>query len=494
MQNYTMMTIRPASDDSDDFESFTSTPKGQREGSIPKRENPYVAPGAGESRGPAKYIPPSLRKPADDQQTQQLRRQLLGLLNKLSESNLISILREVETTYSNNARQHVTSTLIDLLIGLISDRSTLSDTFMILHAAFVSAVHKTIGVDIVAQLIEMLVEKFDATYDATTDSSKEPVNLISFLAQLYNFQVIGSEIVFDYVRMFLSTLSELNTELLLRIVKLSGQQLRQDDPTSLKDITVMLHRTVASGDEASMSVRTKFMIETISNLRNNKLKANVDASSIVSEHLARMRKLLVTLNTRAKASEPLRASLNDIRNSENQGKWWLVGASWKKPEERPMQKFPNQEINAENDAEFDLVRLAKEQGMNTDIRRAIFITIMSATDYKNAHERLLRLSLTRSQEVEIPRVLLHCVGAEQRYNPYYSRIGQRLCAEHKLRMAFQFALWDLFKRMDESDIDGAGLDDVTHRPSTIVVVNVAKFFGDLLTIQKLSIAVLKVSW
>ena len=48
--------------------------------------------------------------------------------------------------------------------------------------------------------------------------------------------------------------------------------------------------------------------------------------------------------------------------------------------------------------------------MNTDIRRSIFVVLMSSEDYVDACERLGQLNLTEVQQREIVRVLLHCCG------------------------------------------------------------------------------------
>ena len=48
--------------------------------------------------------------------------------------------------------------------------------------------------------------------------------------------------------------------------------------------------------------------------------------------------------------------------------------------------------------------------MNTDIRRKIFVSIMGADDFVDAHGRLTRLRLTKAQQPEIVRVLLECCG------------------------------------------------------------------------------------
>jgi len=188
------------------------------------RENPYVAPVSSSSLPIAKYIPPSLRAPpsSDEESLLRLRRLIQGLLNRLSEANLLSILRDVEQLYQTNPRGYVSSTLIDLLLGLLSDETSLMDTFLILHAGFITATYRVIGTDFGAQIVERIVSEFDRNYEneqATGSGSKRASNLMSLVAELYNFQVIGSNLIFDYIQVFLEELSDLNTELLLRITK-----------------------------------------------------------------------------------------------------------------------------------------------------------------------------------------------------------------------------------------------------------------------------------
>lgn len=269
---------------------------------------------------------------------------------------------------------------------------------------------------------------------------------------------------------------------------------------------VLLQKSIVKAGEASLSVRTKFMIETINSLKNNRMKTGVAASSVVSEHTIRMKKTLGSLNARnLKASEPLRIGLNDIRDTEKKGKWWLVGASWRNNmadgrDQNDLSLSKPKSASRRNETmdsgTSDLLQLAKEQRMNTDIRRAIFITIMSATDYKDAHLRLLKLRLKRAQEPEMPRVLIHCAGSEQSYNPYYTLIARRLCSDHKLKMAFQFSLWDLFKRMGErsgeDDLDLEDEEEEGAAMNTRKIVNLAKMFGTLIADGGLPITVLKV--
>jgi nucleolar MIF4G domain-containing protein 1 len=188
------------------------------------KENPYLPPTTGKTE---KYVPPSLRNlPSSDSQALQiLRRQTQGLLNRLSEANILVIVGELEKLYLNNPRGDVTDTISDLVLTSIADRATLNDQLLILYAGLTSALYKILGTDYGAVVVQRTVNRLDKAYsnikasDVENQASKEATNLISFLAQLYNFQLIGSNLIFDYIRLFLQNISEVNTEMLLRVIR-----------------------------------------------------------------------------------------------------------------------------------------------------------------------------------------------------------------------------------------------------------------------------------
>lgn len=254
-------------------------------------------------------------------------------------------------------------------------------------------------------------------------------------------------------------------------------------------------------------MRTRFMIETISNLKDNRVRSTAITSTVASEHRVRMKKTLGSLNMRSiRALEPLRIGVKDIQDADKRGKWWLIGASYKDADRDHVEpnnfKQNGQTVTGPEEPELfhgnfpDLVHLAREQRMNTDIRRSIFVAVMSAVDYEDAHSRLQKLHLRKTQELEIPKVLIHCAAAEQTYNPFYSLLSRRFCSDRKLKMAFQFSLWSLFKQMGEDrdnpeeelnveDCDTLGLRKI---------VNLAKMFGFLIAENGLGIGVLKVGY
>ncbi|POS72931.1 suppressor of glycerol defect protein 1 [Diaporthe helianthi] len=479
------------SDLDDDEDSFGSEHE-MEEAPVRKRENPYVAP-VPATAAAQNYVPPARRQDSgsDAELVSRIRRQAQGFINRLTDSNLIAILGDIERLYREHPRQHITSVLVDLILVQACEPTSLPDTLLILYAGFSTAVYKVIGPDVGAQLIQQTVDRFRTYYagvskNASSEVSKQTSNLITFLAQTYNFQLIRCNLIFDYVRFLLDDLSELNAELLLRIVRMAGQNLRRDDPLALKDIVALVRQAVNKAGESNLSVRTKFMIESINDLKNNKAKTGASGSAVIQDHTTRMKKILGSLSTRKlKATEPLRIGLKDMEESDTRGKWWLVGASWAGrdgPQEKPAEKEPAGEDGdgggsrekknkgksgansmLDEDEVPDLAALAREQNMNTDVRRAIFVAIVGAVDYEDAYRRVKELRLTQSgQRRDVAYVAMHCAGIEESYNPYYSWVARRLCEDKRIRFAFQEGLWNLFGRLGEllfGEVDEAKIDD-----------------------------------
>lgn len=214
-----------------------------------------------------RYVPPHLRQPAASASTSspfeeeeeeeaaeipgqqfseppadpRLRRQINGLLNKLSSSNIPSIISALAEMYTTHPRALVSSTLTSLLLEIISGRDNLGEQFVITYAALVAALSRTIGIELSAGVIAKSIGMFDEALAKNhlareeesnggenrakggfegRPGSKESENIVAFLAELYNFSVVACVLIYDLVKQFIdSGLDELEVELLVKVVK-----------------------------------------------------------------------------------------------------------------------------------------------------------------------------------------------------------------------------------------------------------------------------------
>ena len=120
------------------------------------------------------------------------------------------------------------------------------------------------------------------------------------------------------------------------------------------------------------------MVETLNNLKNNKIKKGAASAQGSNDSKERISKFVSGIGKRyhVPALEPLRVSLDDLNKADSKGKWWLVGAAWGGDPlvERQLGTSEKKEKSVEN----ELLKLARRQGMNTDVRRSIFVTLMSS--------------------------------------------------------------------------------------------------------------------
>ncbi|KAI6024751.1 hypothetical protein BKA83DRAFT_4251792 [Pisolithus microcarpus] len=432
-----------------------------------------VSPQQEPTTSAGRYVPPALRMQMDgvvQEDLTKLTRQLKGLLNRMSEQNMATVLDSVEELYRKHRRNDVTSTLTTLIIDGISSHAMLIDSFVVLHAAFISSMHRLIGMDFAAFVVQHVVASYErhlahaenATFHDSgfsEDLGKECSNLIVLLAELYNFQVVACVLMYDLIRELLNReLSELRVELLLKILRSSGQQLRQDDPLALKDIVTLAQSCIAKQGD-NLNSRTRFMIETLTNLKSTKIKKTAAAQHQGGDAVERLKKFLSGLGKKrhVQTHEPLRVSLEDLRTAETKGKWWLVGAAWAGDPLADRQQTGSKKSSEiiDSSENHSLLKLARKQGMNTDIRRSIFVVLMSSEDYMDACERLSQLNLTEVQQREIVRVCLHCCSSEKSYNPYYALICQRFCqSSHSHKITLQYWFWDFLRDLGETNVGG----------------------------------------
>lgn len=117
------------------------------------------------------------------------------------------------------------------------------------------------------------------------------------------------------------------------------------------------------------------MIDSLTNLKNNKIKPNAEGAV---DNYSSLKKFLSSLRKKSGSTpEALRLTLSDIRSSSSKGKWWIVGAAWGGD---PLvdAKASGGLHNKETESEAVLTKLARSQGMNTDIRKSVFVVLMSS--------------------------------------------------------------------------------------------------------------------
>lgn len=88
------------------------------------------------------------------------------------------------------------------------------------------------------------------------------------------------------------------------------------------------------------------------------------------------------------SNEPLRVSLEDLHSSAKRGKWWLVGAAWggdplvdnqgAKAQVKGKGEDSKSKGKGSGEMAEQLAQLARQHGMNTEVRRNVFVVLIGS--------------------------------------------------------------------------------------------------------------------
>lgn len=397
------------------------------------------------------YVPPHLQNAGDHKhkaELEKLKRNVKGLVNRLSEANIASISSQLEELYMSCSRKDMNDTLTEVLLAACVTPTLMPDRLLMEHILLVSVLHHTVGLEVGAHFLETVVREFDKLYKNSKEG-KECDNLIAIVSHLYNFQVVHSVLIFDILKHLVGAFTEKDIELVLFVLRNVGFSLRKDDALALKELISEAQQKASDlGSKFQDQTRVRFMLETMLALKNNDMRK---IPGYNPEPVERLRKLQRTLIHRSAGGSDmkLRVSLDNLLAADQIGRWWIVGSSWSgAPMISEQGSKTTKPMTAEGQFSAKVLELARKQRMNTDIRRNIFCVIMTSEDYLDAFEKLLRMGLKDKQEREIVHVLMDCCLQEKTFNAFYAVLGEKICShDRRFQMTFQFSLWDKFREL-----------------------------------------------
>uniref|UniRef100_M4CHB0 MI domain-containing protein n=1 Tax=Brassica campestris TaxID=3711 RepID=M4CHB0_BRACM len=89
----------------------------------------------------------------------------------------------------------------------------------------------------------------------------------------------------------------------------------------------------------------------------------------------------------------------------------------------------SEEDGSDEEEDEEQMRIRDETETNlVNLRRTIYLTIMSSVDFEEAGHKLLKIKLEPGQEMELCIMLLECCSQERTYLRYYGLLGQRFYA------------------------------------------------------------------
>mmetsp|Transcript_18928 Transcript_18928/g.34313 ORF Transcript_18928/g.34313 Transcript_18928/m.34313 type:complete len:574 (-) Transcript_18928:169-1890(-) len=418
-----------------------------------------------------------------------LKKSINGIINKVNSSNIKNIL--VEIFRENLIRGR------GLFCRSLMKSQMASPNFSAVYAALASVVNTKFP-----EIGELLLSRLLIQFKRSFKRNDKPVcsAAVKFLAHLVNQGVAHEVLALEILILLLEEPSEDSVELAVDFVKEVGAYLQDVAPQGLYGV---FERFRAVLHEGSISKRVQFIVEGMFALR----KAGFEASGFPSirpelDLVESTDQITHELGLEDEVQPQIMLDLfkedPEYEQSERRYAAILKEILGEESDEEEGEEGDNKRGGSQSDTDDDddedddgedsvaAAAAAAEQQKIEDrtatnlvnLRRTIYLTLMSSLDFEEAGHKLLKIQIQPGQEIEIVNMIVECCSQERTYKRFFGLLAQRFCFVNR---TYQ----DLF-----SECFAHQYSEI-HRLETSKLRNVACLFAALLAADALSWQVLE---
>ncbi|KAJ4558261.1 pre-mRNA-splicing factor cwc22 [Exophiala dermatitidis] len=416
------------------------------------------------------YIPPAKLRALQSQITDKsskeyqrmaweaLKKSINGLINKVNVSNIKHIVPELFGENLVRGR--------GLFCRSIMKAQAASLPFTPIYAATVAVVNTKLP-----QVGELLLNRLVVQFRKAFKRNDKAVCLSSttFIAHLCNQQVAHETVVAQILLLLLHKPTDDSVEIAVGLTREVGQHLEEMSPpialAVFDQFRSILH-------EADIDKRVQYMIEVLFQVRKDRYKDNPairEELDLVEEEDQITHQ--VDLDDEIDVQDSLNIFKYDPEFEEHEEAYRKLKAEIL-GEDSDAEEYESgsEDTSDDEEAEEERAMEIKDQ-TNTDLvnlRRTIYLTIMSSLDFEEAAHKLMKVQLPSGQEPELPSMIIECCSQEKTYSKFFGLLGERFAKLNRL--------WtDLFEQAF------AKYYDTIHRYETNRLRNIARFFAHLLS-------------
>ncbi|XP_062203918.1 uncharacterized protein LOC133906139 [Phragmites australis] len=390
-----------------------------------------------------------------------LKKSINGLVNKVNATNIKNIVPELFAENLVRGRGLFCQSCIKSQMA--------SPGFTDVFAALVAVVNTKFP-EIGRLLLVRVVLQLKRAYKR--NDKPQLLAATKFIAHLVN-QVVAHELVaLELLTVLLENPTDDSVEVAVGFVKECGAILQDLSPQGLHAIFERFRGILHEGE---IDKRVQFLIEGLFAIRKAKFQGFpairpeldlVEQEDQFTHEISLEDDLDPETNLNVFRANP--NFVEDEKAYENL-KRSILGAESSEDEEgsdAASDDEDDEESDEEDDEEQMEIRDRTETNL-VNLRRTIYLTIMSSVDFEEAGHKLMKIKLEPGQEMELCIMLLECCSQERTYLRYYGLLGQRFCMINKV---YQENFEKCFVQQYS----------MIHRLETNKLRNVAKFFAHLL--------------
>ncbi|XP_039066790.1 pre-mRNA-splicing factor CWC22 homolog [Hibiscus syriacus] len=390
-----------------------------------------------------------------------LKKSINGLVNKVNATNIKNIVPELFAENLIRGR--------GLLCRSCMKSQMASPGFTDVFAALVAVVNTKFP-EVGDLLLRRIVLQLKRAYKR--NDKPQLLATVKFIAHLVNQQVAHEIIALELLTVLLENPTDDSVEVAVGFVTECGSLLQDVSPKGLHGIFERFRGILHEGE---IDKRVQFLIEGLFAIRKAKFQGYpavrpeldlVEQEDQLTHEISLQDEIDPEISLDIFKTDP--QFLENEKQYEELKKSILGEESEDEEGSDSGDDDDEEEEDDECDAEDDQMKIKDETETNlVNLRRTIYLTIMSSVDFEEAGHKLLKIKLEPGQEMELCVMLLECCSQERTYLRYYGLLGQRFCMINKVYQ----------ENFDKCFVQQYSM---IHRLETNKLRNVAKFFAHLL--------------
>jgi pre-mRNA-splicing factor CWC22 len=389
-----------------------------------------------------------------------LRKSLNGIINKVNISNLPKVIFEL---FNENLIRGRGLLARSLLKGQLA-----APIYTHVYAALVALINSKLPA--VGKLIVFrLIQQFQKAY--RRNDKLTCIGSLKFIAHLFNQKVVHELLPLQAASLLIENATDDSVEIACEFVVECGQVLGETTPLGMTAIFERL-RTILQ--EGQISKRVQYGIENLMRVRKERFKDHpgvlqqldlVEDAEQVTHEIALDDELLTEEDTNVFKVDP--------EFEKNEQEWEEIKKEILGSEES------EEEDDEEDEAEKVRMIIDQTDTDNVNLRRVIYLNIMSSVDFEECANKMLKLKIRQGQEEELAAMLVECCMHERTFLRFYGLLAQRFCVLDPIYTEhFERAFERYYDNIDKYE--------------TNKIRNLAKFFAHLLFTDAVSWTVFRV--
>ncbi|MBA0711111.1 hypothetical protein Golax_010335 [Gossypium laxum] len=392
-----------------------------------------------------------------------LRKSINGLVNKVNATNIKNIIPELFAENLIRGR--------GLFCRSCMKSQMASPGFTDVFAALVAVVNTKFP-EVGELLLRRIVLQLKRAYKR--NDKPQLLAAVKFVAHLVNQQVAHEIIALELLTVLLENPTDDSVEVAVGFVTECGSLLQDLSPKGLHGIFERFRGILHEGE---IDKRVQFLIEGLFAIRKAKFQGYpavrpeldlVEQEDQLTHEISLQDEIdpEITLDIfkpdpqfleNEKRYEELKKTILGEDSEDEEGSDAGSGDEEDDEDDDESDEEDEEQMKIQDETETNLINL----------RRTIYLTIMSSVDFEEAGHKLLKIKLEPGQEMELCIMLLECCSQERTYLRYYGLLGQRFCMINKVYQ----------ENFDKCFVQQYSM---IHRLETNKLRNVAKFFAHLL--------------